>query len=453
MVVINKRLLFWLVKAYIKKWGKVIVLSFVAGVIVFVTLLSTSRLLLRLLPIEKKASVGYVGAYTVDSLPQDIVKKLSRGLTKLENDGTITNDVAKSWEIKNDGKTYVFSLQDNIFFSDGKKLTAQAVPYEFAGVKKEILSNTSLSYTLSDQYSPFLITVSRPIIRQGFVGIGDYTIQNVEVNGNFIKTLTLISRKNRLLSERYSFYPSEEALKIAFVLGEVNKAVGLSNEKFQQSDIASFANTSVQKTRNPAILVTLFFNTKDQVLSDPKVRNGLAYALPESFANGQRTFLPYSPSSKYANRDGLEKHQDFSHANLLLEASLSSATSSAKTTVVIKTLAKYRATAEAIKEAWGKVNIQTTIEEVENIPASFQVYLGDFVLPRDPDQYTLWHSTSPNNITKLKNLRIDKLLEDGRKTTDEKERIKIYSDFQKYLLDDSPAAFLYFPYEYTVERK
>ncbi len=48
---VNKRLLFWLLKAYVKKWGKILVLSFIAGLVVFLTLLLTSRLLLRLLPI------------------------------------------------------------------------------------------------------------------------------------------------------------------------------------------------------------------------------------------------------------------------------------------------------------------------------------------------------------------------------------------------------------------
>ncbi len=79
--------------------------------------------------------------------------------------------------------------------------------------------------------------------------------------------------------------------------------------------------------------------------------------------------------------------------------------------------------------------------------------MGDFYLPRDPDQYTLWHSGQKNNITKYKNLRIDKLLEDGRKTVDLDERKTIYADFQKYLIDDVPAVFLYFPTEYQIKRK
>jgi peptide/nickel transport system substrate-binding protein len=73
-------------------------------------------------------------------------------------------------------------------------------------------------------------------------------------------------------------------------------------------------------------------------------------------------------------------------------------------------------------------------------------------LPYDPDMYTIWHSGQVNNITHYKNVRIDKLLEDGRQATDENKRIQIYADVQKYLLDDAPAAFLYFPYSYTVSR-
>jgi peptide/nickel transport system substrate-binding protein len=57
-----------------------------------------------------------------------------------------------------------------------------------------------------------------------------------------------------------------------------------------------------------------------------------------------------------------------------------------------------------------------------------------------------------SSITRYKNLRIDKLLEDGRKTVNINERKKIYADFQRFLLDDMPASFLYFPYEYTVTR-
>ncbi|MDP3941809.1 MAG: ABC transporter substrate-binding protein [bacterium] len=448
---VNRRLLLWLVKAYLKKWGKVILLSFVAGLIVFLTLLSTSRFLLHLLPLERRVSIGYIGAYRIDGLPKDLQQKLSRGLTKVGADGSVSANASSSWQIKDDGKTYVFTLRDDVYYSDGQKLTARSVPYEFRGVKKEVLGNRTVAFHLQDKYAPFLVTASRPIIRKGFVGLGEYGIQNVELNGEFVRTLSLVSKKNKLLVEKYIFYPSEEALKIAFSLGEVKKAVGLSDDTFINTQFSNFKDVSVLKSTDKDLLVTLFFDNRDPVLSDPKLRSGLSYAIPESFSQGERSFLPYSPTFQYASKEGIEKHQDFTHASLLLSPE-KNASPGSHLTLTLKTLSKYRQTAEAIAEAWKKVNVETTIEEVDGRPDSFQVYLGDFSIPRDPDQYSLWHSTSANNITHFKNTRIDKLLEDGRKTTVLKERKDIYNDFQKYLLADSPAAFLYFPYEYTVSR-
>jgi len=52
----------------------------------------------------------------------------------------------------------------------------------------------------------------------------------------------------------------------------------------------------------------------------------------------------------------------------------------------------------------------------------------------------------------LDDKKIDKLLEDGRTTIDQKERRLIYFDFQKSLLEELPAIFLYFPNRYQVSR-
>jgi len=74
-------------------------------------------------------------------------------------------------------------------------------------------------------------------------------------------------------------------------------------------------------------------------------------------------------------------------------------------------------------------------------------------IPIDPDQYIFWHSTQANtNITGLVNAKIDKLLEDGRMEQDQEKRKKIYIDFQKRLVDELPALFLYYPTSYTVTR-
>ena len=87
-------------------------------------------------------------------------------------------------------------------------------------------------------------------------------------------------------------------------------------------------------------------------------------------------------------------------------------------------------------------------------PTEYDAFLVIFDIPPDPDQYTLWHSTQAgSNISRYKNPRIDKLLEDGRLNLDTEARKKIYLDFQRFLLEDAPAAFLFHPTWYTISRK
>lgn len=448
MAVFRRRLVFWVFKAYLRKWGKVILVSFFAGLIIFFALLKLSRVLVNVLPIEEKTRVGLVGAYTLSSLPPEVLQKTSVGLTKITPQGTIEKGAAESWEIKDDGKTYVVDLSDDYSFTDGSKLTSDSIPYDFKDVKMEKVDKNTVIFRLKDQYSPFLVTLARPMLKKNLSGLGQYIIDDVSVNGDFIKTLILVDREDKYKTVQYIFYPSEEALKIAFALGEIDEAHGLTGTDFKDTNFANFPNTDVAKKTNYSELVTLFFNNNDSVLSDPKIRKALTYALPDKFTAGERSSIPYPKTSKYADAS-LSIGQDISHAKLLLDAT-ETATSGSKLKLIIKTLPKYRSQAEEISKSWKELGIDSDIEEVGSVPTLYQVYLGHFSLPRDPDQYVLWHSQQQNNITRYKNLRIDKLLEDGRKVTNQKEREDIYKDFQKYILEDAPAAFLYFPYEYTI---
>ena len=161
---------------------------------------------------------------------------------------------------------------------------------------------------------------------------------------------------------------------------------------------------------------------------------------------------PFSVSAWTNGSSTIPYSQDFAHSKLLLSES-ESATKGAQPKLTITTLSKYEEVSKQIQKAWLNIGIKTEIKVTDRLPDNFQIFLGDFKISKDPDQYTLWHSAQPNNITNYKSLRIDKLLEDGRKTVDFSERQKIYSDFQKYLLDDAPASFLYLPYSYQVTRK
>ncbi len=448
----RRRLAVWLFKAYFKKWRKTIFISFILGLAVFFILRFGVNYFIPLIPFTHKETIGIVGAYTPDNLPPEILSKLSKGLTSIDSQDNVKPNIAKSWDIRNDGKKYIFYLNNNVYFNDGKKLTSKEITYNFLDVSVERPNESTIIFNLKNKYSPFLVTVSRPIFRKEFVGTGNYRVQSINLNGNFVQAINLVSIKSPVKELSYQFYPTEESLKTAFVLGEISKVIGVKNEKFNNHKLSDFPNAAVSKNIDTSQLVTIFYNTQDKELSDKRLREALSYTIPDKFTQGERNYGSFRPNT-WVSRDGLTTYeQDFEHARILL-GETESATHSAKFTLEIKTLPQYKEIAEEIKKNWEKIGVKSKILSVDALPQTFQVFLGDFNVPKDPDQYTLWHSSQENNITGYKNLRIDKLLEDGRQIVDMSERKKIYSDFQKYLLDDPPATFLYFPYEYEITRK
>jgi peptide/nickel transport system substrate-binding protein len=452
MLVVRKRLIFWLAKAYFKKWGKTILIYFGIGLLVFFLLNKTLSYFITRLPFIAKETIGMVGPYTTESMPPEILSKISSGLTRVEVDGTVKPDIAEKWKIAPNGKAYAFYLKKNIYFSDGTNLTAQDINYNFADVSVMRPDRYTIVFTLKDNYSPFITTVSRPIFKNGLTGVGDYKVKRIKLNGNFIESIELYSDKYRKALVYQIFYPTFYSLKTAFLLGEVSSITGLPDLKINNSSFDFYKNTTIKKKTNQTKLAALFYNTTDKILSSKALREGLSYTIPDSFEQGERNSSPL-PYFSYANRGSHNSStQDLEHAKLLIDKS-GMATESGKIFLTIDTLPKYEGAAEIIAGIWKKLDIETKIQVTSQVPSKFQVFLGEINLSSDPDQYTLWHSSQINNITHYNNARIDKLLEDGRKELDIQKRIVIYSDFQKYLLSDPPASFLFFPYYYDVLRK
>lgn len=445
----RRRLIVWLAKAYLKRWGKSILIFFSIGIALFILLFANINFLFSVLPISQNRTVGLTGSYTVNNLPPFILDQISKGLTFIDENGNIKPSAAKKWEIRDSGKTYIFYLDENAKYSDGKKLTSESVNYGFSDVEVLKPNPSTVIFKLKDSYSPFLLTASRKLFKDGFVGLGEYRVKDVKLNGDFVQTIEVSKISEPRKSITYQFYPTQEALKTSFLLGETDEVDDVTDLTYKDMKLDSFKNVTAVKNTNYQKLVTVFYDNQDKVLSDKRVRKALSYAIPDEFTQGQRNFSPFSPRLWATETLVNPYKQDLEHSMILLE----SASSSAELILTIKVLPQYTDVAKQISKSWNKIGISTIIEPVDYVPTTFQVFLGEFNLSRDPDQYALWHTGQPSNITNYKNLRIDKLLEDGRKTVSKKERESIYADFEKYLLDDSPATFLYLPYTYDIIRK
>lgn len=440
----RRRLIFWLFRAYIRRWLKTILFFFFLGI-------ATSVIAIKYLPgilniVNSTQKIGVVGAYTIDTLPIDIQNKISFGLTKIEEDGEATPSAASSWEISPDGKIYTFKLRKDVYFQDGKRLISRDINYNFKDAKSAVLDESTIQFTLNDPFSPFLTVISQPIFKKGLVGLGEFKVRKIVFNGSFISTLTLINRQQSKLI--YHFYPTEDAVKTAFTLGEI----GTIRNLYNAAQFKNWPNVKINKSINRQELVVIFLNNQHPTLFQKNVRQGLVYALPDEFEEGESASSPLS-STSFAYQKQPEKFlQNLQKAKELLsgEATKSGILINLKTDEKLEDLAKI------VANNWQEVGVKTNIETVKSPPTAgsgFQAFLGIVKIPFDPDQYVLWHSTQQTNITGYSNPKIDKLLEDGRKTLDKTEREKIYGDFQKYLIDDAPAAFLYYPTVYTVKRK
>lgn len=450
MIKIRHRLISWLIKAYIKRWGKLILIYFGIGLVVFFALRLIFRDIIANLQPQRHETIGIVGAYELENLPPDILNKLSLGLTSVLKDGTIKPGIAYKWKIGNNGKVYVFYLKNNLRFADGTKLTSDNIHYNFADASVIRPNKHTVVFTLKESYSPFLVTVAKPIFKEGLIGVSDYKVKKVKLNGNFVESIDLSSKNGKHIT--YQFYPTNNSLKIAYTLGEVSKIVELPDVSFKNTSFLAFRNASVERNVDYKKLVTVFYNTSDSTLSSKILREALNYAIPNSFDFGVRNFGPYT-RFLFARQEISTHKQDIEHAKLLFDKLKEETKSTSDITLVIDVLPEYKKVAEEISKIWGKIGIESQIKISAKTPHSFQIFLGDFNVPLDPDQYVLWHSDQESNITHYVNLRVDKLLEDGRRETDIEKRKIIYSDFQKFIQSDPPASFLFFPYTYDVTRK
>lgn len=449
MAIVRRRYYFWLARAYITRLRKTIISSLVAGIIVFFILATFFNF--YLLPkIQKKVQrIGYFGVYNTQNLPKEVLDDVSYGLTRVSNDTTVSPGASFTWQVKDNGKDYIFRIRKGQFFGNGRELTAKNLNLNFADVKKKILDEYTVEYILKEPYSPFLVSAAKPILDKNFSGLGEFKVSKVDLNGGFIRSLTLSDKKSPTEKKEIYFYPTSEALKTAYALGQIDKAVGVQDKKIADKNFSEWKNTDIQKNVDYATLVTVFYNNADSTLSDKKLRQALSYAIPAEFSEGERAYSPIAPISIYFSRT-----PNYGISNIDVSKSLLSGnTDINKKTFEISVPDEHKSVAEKVAKEWSKIGVKTKIKTVNSVPSNFQILIYPIKLPQDPDQYTLWHSAQVDNIVKYKNLRIDKLLEDGRSTSDQESRQNIYTDFQKYLIDDAPAGFLYFPYTYTISRK
>ena len=431
------RLLF----AYISRFKGLIAFGVLIGILFFFL----ARLILPYNSFGSEEKIGLIGKYHPDDLPDFILADIGRGLTLIDQEGNVVPDIASSWETTDKGKTWIFNLKEDIFWQDKTPIVSSDITYDFSDVEIERPDSQTLIFKLQEEYIPFPSVVSKPVFKKGLLGAGDWKVENLKVNGSFTEELKLVNTINQ--KKYYKFYPTSERLILAYKMGRIDKILNL----FDKKPFDSWETSTITESVNQKQVVTLFFNNKDKLLSEKNVRQALNYALDKDVM-GERALGPIKPKSWAYNPQVKKYNFDKEKAKKLIEELSPEQKKDLKITLITTPL--LLELGEEISKEWNDIGLKTNVLVTSVIPNQFQAFLTILDIPNDPDQYSLWHSTQQSsNVSHYGSPRIDKLLEDGRKTINSEDRRKIYIDFQRFLLEDLPAAFLYHPKYYTVVRK
>lgn len=435
------RYLLRLLSAFVSRFKALILIGFLLGILIFLLL----NFIIPRLFSQKNYRIGIAGRYFPETLPDVILNKISGGLTSINDGFEIEPNIAYSWSTPDKGITWIFELSDDKRWQDESVIKSTDLNYTFSDVIIEYPDEKSIIFKLKEAYTPFPSVLSEPLFKTGLLGYKDMKVASLRITGNYVSELVLESSD---IKEHYKFYPTEERLKLAMKLGQVDIIQNL----ITPSPFNDWHNLDISSEVNENQIVTIFFNTKDPILSDKTIRQALSYAIKKDNFDGTRALTPIQPKSWAYNSQVKEYPYNPERSKEILSELPSEVRESIDIKLVSSPVLLFLA--EQIVNDWNEVGVKSSVLVSSNIPNDFSAYLAIFEPPKDPDQYSIWHSTQTStNISSYSNPRIDKLLEDGRVEIDLEERRKIYLDFQRFILEDLPAIFLYHPKNYTVTRK
>lgn len=431
------------------------------------------------------------------------------GLTRPDESGLPVSDLAESWEVSADGKTYTFVLKERARWHDGVPVTAEDALFTFklvqdplytgalGGIWRDVtvekVDDRTVKLTLQkDSFAPFIEYTSlgllpahllagvsaRDLPTHRFnlqpVGSGPFRVKEVRPEQIMLEAAPGYYGARPYLSRIvFRIYPNYKTILTALERDEV-EGVPLV-EPADVGRLSRERRTTLYDAPQ-ASLTLLFFNLAVTPLNDRSVRQALAHSLDRQklidigrSGHGRRADSPILPSS-WAYHQGVKQlDHDLGRARALLDSAgwtLASADAPVRTkdgrSLRLVLLTNDRRERVALAE---EIQRQLTLVgfEVEVQATGAGGLVQDFLLPRryeialfswdfngfDPDPYALWHSTqlAPQglNVSGFNNRRADDLLERGRRTTDRAERTKLYQEFQTVFADELPSLPLFFP--------
>lgn len=401
-----------------------------------------------------------------NQIEKSVSNLIFRGLFKYDIYGATVPDLADTWTISEDGLIYTVKMKDNQYWADGTKITSDDLIYtsfksaDLSGVATDKIDDLTVRYTLPNKYSPFLSLLTIDVLQNNAeekqnplmpVSSADFRVARVEKRGTFVSSVVLVT-SNSIYSIKkivFKFYPNTEELQTAAKLGEIDGF--MSDSVVPAGELEDFTD---YKFPIQGIYYSLYFNLRNEKFQDLEFRQKLQEVLPIKDLVVDKGIPVQGPISRSVFTDRALQFDTYdplvtgAYTNTVIEIKVPDEKSQVR---LVEEIARIWEDKLGVKVVINREKPEGFIERVIT-PRDFEVLFYGQEVGRDPDRYVLWHtaqSVAPGlNLSGFSQIRADRALEEGRNVIDNETRIIHYNEFQKVVVDQVPAIFLFHPYEH-----
>lgn len=424
---------------------------------------------------------------------REVLFNFYEGLVKYDSDGNLVPAVAQSAEVSEDGKTYTFTLRDNITFHDGTAVTTEDVIYSINRCADPDNGNTmslgsalsniadmqadgnKVVITLQEKDADFLAYMTLAILpaasegnAEKLCGTGPYKV----VKNNPGESVTAEAydgywgTKPGIQNVTFKVCASADSVVMDLEGGSIDMYMRLTADQVSQ---LSDDFTIEKGTMN--LVQALYLNNADPLFQDERVRQALCYAVDRqqvldfiSNGDGQivgSSMFPtfgkyYVPELETLYQQNVDKAKE-----LLTEAGYPDGI-----TFTVKVPSNHQPhidTAQVLADQLKAAGVTMNIELIE-----WNSWLSDVYTARDYQATVVgvdasrltaaamlerFTSTAHNNFVNYSNAEYDAMYEKATNAVDDEERTQYYKECERILAETAANVYIQDMAEYVAIRK
>ncbi len=436
---------------------------------------------------------------SVQSSERQVLYLVFNTLVKFGPDFSIKPELARSWDVQNDGQRIVFKLQEGVKFHDGTPFDAQAVKWN---IEKRL--DPAIGSSQRDQLAPIIASVEvvDPLTvafnlkgrfpgllsllgeRPGFmVSPTAYDKSPQDFANHPIGTGPFLFKEwvrgSNLTVERNEGYwekglPYLDKIVFRDLAGSV---VGV--QRLLTGELDFVPDLSPQEVRSlesqskivlKPITVGRWYSLQWQVDKPPfnnvTLRQAIAHAIDRNRINeivmrgrGVVADSPTPPGLWWHDEQIKSAPYDPAKAKTLLKEA--GYADGLQVTLSAPQISAFQQISQLVQEQLAAIGVKATLQPVSANDWYARIVDGatNFTPTRwtqrpDPDGllYILFHTKGFQNTTKYNNPDVDALLDRARQTYDQNERKTLYAEVQRKIIQDLPMVPLFFSAEYAAMR-